>query len=396
MEEKKVPTQSERQAQIRAEVSEANARFLSFLRGAAKAVTTDIPGFVADIADKLAGDTTKFGEKDRSEQMFSKTGWKKSDKPGTESTELLGSIANPGNLLKAIFLPALAMRTLGEVKAAKKAADAGVSGEEIFAKTGVFHLPAGAKDNTPRAVLSDVGAQIRPDYVRELRDTSAGKSYFQLQPRELYQLDEVLDHPELFKKLPDFRDIVVTHSARAGYRSAFYNRVENAIGLGSFPSTQELNEALLHEIQHGVQQYYGMSGGAAIPMFYKDYDSAKKAAHNLSQKVEQLRLDAQDPTLPAMAQRSISRELERAQVDLGVLAKAKLKAHEGYSKVAGEAEARAVEYMYGAKDPGRTFPLNYYAKDVPLSQLISHPAAVNMVDEDEIVKLIIQDALKGK
>jgi hypothetical protein len=81
------------------------AAVYSALRGAAKAVTTDIPGLAMDVADKLAGDTKTLGEKDWSEKIFSAiTGTKKKDK----DAELVGSFANPLSVIKAVVLPGVA------------------------------------------------------------------------------------------------------------------------------------------------------------------------------------------------------------------------------------------------------------------------------------------------
>ena len=97
---------------------------LSAIRGAAKAVTTDLPGLIMDVADKVAGTTKSFGEKDRSEQMFSAvTGTQKSN----ETAELVGSFINPITAVQAMIVPAFIAKDLASVRRAAKLKDAGVS-----------------------------------------------------------------------------------------------------------------------------------------------------------------------------------------------------------------------------------------------------------------------------
>ena len=65
-------TTEQRAAQGAKDVEATLDRIRNFGIGVLKGVTTDVPGFLMDVADKLAGDTAVLGERDRSAQLFKK------------------------------------------------------------------------------------------------------------------------------------------------------------------------------------------------------------------------------------------------------------------------------------------------------------------------------------
>ena len=103
------PKKSEEQN--RKEIGEIGTRLKDLAVGVLKAISTDIPGFVGDVADKLAGDTKVLGEKDRSSQMFEAvTGIK----PKNNLLEVIGSFASPQGVSGAMIVGASKMARAGK------------------------------------------------------------------------------------------------------------------------------------------------------------------------------------------------------------------------------------------------------------------------------------------
>lgn len=207
----------------------------NFFTGMAKAVTTDLPGFLMDFTDRLVGDTASFGEKDRSAQLFEKmTGIKtKSGSGGVD--ELLGSMIDPVSAIgaaKAVIVPAIKLGK--DVEQAKTLAKAGMSPATIFDQTGVY------KDaGKYKAVLSDVNATANSDILTD----------------KFISLSKVLDHPDLYALYPELKFLSVT-STDPGSGSAVLGELYRGVrGIGIDPllPTQDFKSILLHEVQHEIQ-----------------------------------------------------------------------------------------------------------------------------------------------
>lgn len=216
----------------------------NFFTGMAKAVTTDLPGFLMDVADKLVGDTASFGEKDRSAQLFEKmTGIKTvSGKGGAD--ELIGGMVNPVSAIgaaKAVIVPAV---LLGKnVEQAKILAKAGMSPATIFDQTGVYK-----EGGKWKAAISDKDATANADVLTD-RYTS---------------LKKVLDHPALYELYPDLKNLSIT-STDPGSGSALLGelyRGVRAIGIDPMIPGDDFKRILLHEVQHEIQslEKFGKGG----------------------------------------------------------------------------------------------------------------------------------------
>lgn len=292
------PTESlaEKDARYRKESDEVTGRFMELLRGAAKAMTTDIPGLVIDVADKLAGDTARFGEKDRSSQFFEALTGSKST---GSAVETLGGLFSPESAVKAMVVGAVRLAKTGKIPAISEAeslmAD-GMQRADVFNSTGTY------KDNDGKlkAVISDKNATARPGAVQ-------GEDI----------LSNQLNHPELFALYPELRNMSVY-----GLRNptAFYIPSEKAIGIG--PTTVPKREALLHEVQHAIQAIEGSAKGGNAQAFlsfdpYQTLEVVNRAKAS------------SDASVKAAAER------------LHASSKAKQsEAYEKYMKLPGEQEAR--------------------------------------------------------
>jgi hypothetical protein len=356
---KKYETLAERQVRYQAEDKEVGNRILGMIRGAAKAITTDIPGFLADVADRLAGDTSYLGEKDRSEQMFSAaTGTKKKD--GT--SEFIGSLSNPGNILKAIVVPAFLTKSLKTVKKAEQALNSGTDAAQVEKYTGIFRLPDNIDDGVLRAVIDPSYVNLRPGVTN-----TAGT---ELASGVVFRLPEVLDFPQLYQSAPFTRNLMVGHNPAYDPGVASFNSASNYISLGPQRDQMEIIQSILHETQHGVQSKYNMNPGSNPWLFMSDPDQFR---------------DAQKALLSS-----------KQYKEFEVLSNAYGDANSMYKKSAGEAEARAVETMQrGTMQSGRP-ALSYYGDEYELNRMIRGHEEVRKVDNDPVIQQIIRDALASK
>lgn len=361
MAEKKIPTQAERQAQIRNETEESTARILSFIRGAAKAVTTDVPGFIMDVVDRIATGE-EFGKNDNSEKLFSKaTGTKKGD----EKSEQLGGMLDPKAMLKSIILPAFLTKSIKDIKTAERALEKGISGDKVYETLGVFKLPENIDDGVMRSVLHPGLAEFNP---RAL-------TYEGLNINKIQELGEVVNFPELYRLVPDLQSYRLTPEPGLPVNSAYHNSKDKLIGLGNASSKEELMKSLLHEVQHGIQTRFDMNTGANPTMFYEDVTKADRAKNILAKQA-----NAGD---------------KKAAQNWNILDLTEQEATRQYKKVAGEVEARAVEKMRSEYGP-ITKPLTYYGDAYDLNRMILSPSQVPPVDSSPTIRKIIDEALASQ
>lgn len=301
--EKPVKSLAERQRDAMIGTEETIQRFKELGVGVLKAVTTDLPGFLMDVADKLAGDTATLGEKDRSAQLFkSITGI---ESKGTNA-ELLGSMLGPESAVKAMVVGAVRAAKVGskavDLPKAEQMIAEGLPADRIFRETGVYK----DTDFNRKAVISDAKMRIDPTALM-------GIKWFQYPP---VHLDSVVVHPELFKLYPELGTVQVLRQmglpGEAGYSP---RKTESGVGQLSIVlpnKIEDLNRdqvrgSMLHEIQHAIQNIEGFQRGGspqsfekfsrgAIPKLqeaFKSPDSAiRTAAQKMSDRYNQQAIDA--------------------------------------------------------------------------------------------------------
>ena len=352
----------------------------NFLTGFAKNFTTDLPGFLMDVADKLAGDTATLGEKDRSAQLFeSMTGIKtKSGDGGVD--ELVGSLINPIGAAKAVIVPAVvAGKTFKQVREAQELLDTGTDVSTVFEKTGIF---PGIVDSRMRAVISDEGAKLK--YGDNLVTRRAGVFTSSEGPTQMLglgmwgerTLGDILDHPELFKAVPQLKDIPVG-ATFGGYGGGAYHPTTNKIFMDANKSEKDYLSVLLHETQHAIQQEYMLPQGGNSGMFFNDreaFDKAKEVLRNV---------DAAQSKSPNRSDEILALIGDNRNA----LNWAETNAYQNYKNIAGEAEARAVQELFLNPKKAHKVPYDYY--DSPLGELIANPSSVPKVDSDPVVKAIL-------
>ncbi len=355
----------------------------NFLTGFAKAVTTDLPGFLMDVADKLAGDTATLGEKDRSAQLFeAMTGIKtKSGSGGVD--ELLGGMINPAGAIgagKAIILPAFAAgKSIGELKEADRLIDAGLSAQEVFTRTGIYADPTGAG---LRSVVSDQGSSLKMPYVQETpstlryKDGRTEKALVAKLDTNSMWLSDLLTHPN--PVVSDLlRDVTVRGDPEGFGGGAFHPNIRE-ITLKTHKSAKALQATLLHEVEHVIQNDFSMPSGGNTEMFFKDKIGVEVAKSKLEALIT-------DPDYISGLSDNAVRDLLGASKTLKLLDKEALSL---YKRIPGEAEARAVEDLFTSGDALLPrVPTSYY--DVPVDKLLANPQYLPKLDERADIKLLL-------
>lgn len=311
--EKPVKSLAERQRDAMIGTEETIQRFKELGVGVLKAVTTDLPGFLMDVADKLAGDTATLGEKDRSAQMFkSITGI---ESKGTNA-ELLGSMLGPESAVKAMVVGAAravraGSRVVTDLPLANELMSEGLKNSDVFMNTGVYK----DIDFERKAIISDAGARA---------------SVMLTTPGQVTDLQNLISHPELFKIYPELKEMTVT--TRSGKGGTYFpNTKEIVVGTDYTPA--EARGVLLHEIQHAIQNIEGFGRGGSVKGFLnypadKVYETMTKLPPTESPSVAGFR----------------EKVKAKAKVDY-------LDAYDKYYKLPGEQEARFTQGAQFLSEP---------------------------------------------
>jgi len=239
--------------------------------------------------------------------------------------------------------------------------------EEIWQQTGTFRGP----DKQWRQEISDKGSKITEDVYNQI---SANKQF-------KGPMGQALQHEELYKAYPQsagipttmFADEMPSGSLMPGRGGTFQNPLLTVGG----PSSMTQRSTALHELQHAIQQREGFAPGGSPSNMITELENIAKQKRQEAQN--QFRLStANDPLDPLKIVKPGARkkglELEKEARELEE--KALLAFHSGqsrfdlYRKLAGEAEARAVQKRRNLTDEERRaiFPLQSY--DVPINELI--------------------------
>lgn len=128
-----------------------------------------------------------------------------------------------------------------------------------------------AKDGTTKYVLSDKDSSIKPQATQKLENT---------RPGEGVRLEEVLRHSTLYDQYPQLRDMLIRAEplAEEGYGEYRWGSREVAPHIRVSPDllsgkeimtpagdVVNLRTAILHEVQHAIQDIEGQSGRFAAP-----------------------------------------------------------------------------------------------------------------------------------
>lgn len=345
----------------------------SYARGMLKGNTADTLGAPVDLINELivrpvatllgAGDRVSDKPVGGGKYLREKFGQAVED---ANPAETVGSMISAGGAAKtAIILPAFLTKSIKDIKTAERALEKGISGDKVYETLGVFKLPENIDDGVMRSVLHPGLAEFNP---RAL-------TYDGVNIHSKQELGDVVNFPELFRLVPGLESYRLIPEPGLPVNNAYHRSADQLIGLGNASSKEDLMKSILHEVQHGIQSRYNMNTGASPAMFYEDVNKAGKALKVLHERQIQGDKKAQDAFY----------RLDRTQD----------KARDNYKKVAGEAEARAVEAMRSDVNPLKN-PITYYGDAYDLNRMIVSPSQVPAVDSDPEIRRIIDEALASQ
>jgi hypothetical protein len=276
----------------------------------------------------------------------------------------------------ALAAPALAGIFMGpksktwDALAAQKAkmlADIGTDPRTIWQQTGTWKGP----DGKWRQEISDQPAKITEDVFNQIVANKQFKG----------PIGQAMTHSELFKAYPESAGIPSTIFAQETPTGSLLKGRPDTFQIPQLtvggPSTASQRNTALHELQHAIQQREGFAtGGSPSTMIL----ALEKIADDKRQKAQEMfkLSSANDPldplriVKPGARKKGLKLEKEARELDSKALmayqseqAKFNL-----YQRLAGEAEARAVQSRMDMTPEQRRsmFPEESY--DVPLNELI--------------------------
>jgi hypothetical protein len=294
-------------------------------------------------------------------------------------TEFIASVAvpTPGGLAKgaALAAPALGGIFVGkgaktwDALAAQKAkimADMGTDPRTIWKETGTWKGP----DGKWRQEIDDSSSRLDERSLRYFEAAQANS------PLRMDKLSGVLSHRKAYGAYPATQDIGLdlTSKQKGGAYAAKTSTGPEAIDLGQTPDAKS---TLLHELQHAIQQREGFAEGGSPSTMILALE--KIADQKRQQAQEMFRISsANDPldplriVKPGARKKGLELEKEARELDSKALAAyhSEQAKFDLYQRLAGEAEARAVQQRMNLTPEQRraTFPEESY--DFPLNELI--------------------------
>lgn len=256
----------------------------------------------------------------------------------------------------------------GALEVAERMAKEGVDPRAIWRDTGWFQGP----DSKWRWEIDDSGAQVVDPFEssamteRHIRASVDAKD----NPiPQAIQLDDVLRHPEFEGAYPGVPEQGVMFDNMGGTRGRYDTQNDLMTlnsGRGIFDPDGQRSTAL-HELQHGVQQREGFAAGGSPNSVARYRMETLNKLREIQDRIARIYMGGTDPqgaTLDELFQ--MAEPLKQA----AELAKHDASPHDTYRRLAGEAEARAVQARRDMTPEQRraTFPLDSY--DVPLNELI--------------------------
>jgi hypothetical protein len=216
---------------------------------------------------------------------------------------------------------------------------AGAKPEEIWAATGTFRGPEGKL----RQEISDANSMPGHKLYSwgEATDLQRGNS-------TVVRRQKALLHPELSAAYPDTKNIGVF--LKPGRKGGYYETDRDNIGVPISENGAVNRSTMLHELQHAVQQREGFAGGGDPQTMILTLEEIAKQKREQAQEMFRMS-SANDPlnptkiVKPGARKKGLKLEQEARELD----EKALLAYHSEqakfdlYQRLAGEAEARAVQ-----------------------------------------------------
>jgi hypothetical protein len=242
----------------------------------------------------------------------------------------------------------------GAEELALKMEKVGEKPEDIWMATGTFRGPEGKL----RQEISDTGAKLT---LGNLKPDDYGAI-------EAKTFEGALEHPRLQQAYPELNDINFQHWPKEQYQGANFDAKENVITMGQKAMEPEMGVAL-HELQHAIQQKEGFARGGSPSNVLNDwYAGINNELSSLSKQMDALpeferKFDKSKQAQYAVLRKSYDDLMNKKLYDAP-------DAEDAYQRLAGEAEARAVQKRMNMSDVQRRVIYPYESYDVPLNKLI--------------------------
>ena len=226
---------------------------------------------------------------------------------------------------------------------------AGVAPEDIWSATGTFRGPEGKL----RQEISDQASKM----TQVAKDKIEANQYFS------GPMGQAFENEPLFNAYPKLHwmDTFVNKELRGGT----FNPERQEINI-MMPTEGGQRSVALHELQHAVQQKEGFARGGSP----KDIGDLKGDLIGMEDKYNFLASEYFTATNDVVKS-NILQELDYLKPRIEALQKFKnIDPEEGYMRLAGEAEARAVQNRMDMSDVQRRVIYPYESYDRPVNQLI--------------------------
>ena len=299
--------------------------------GVIKGNTADLVGTPVDIINTLVSPVTKAmgiytdNPIGGSKNIRTILGMEAEDK---NIAETAGSMISVGGAAKAMIVSAARLGKVNKAVDVGGAIELSIGGKvpmaEIYNKTGAY-----AETGTPfKSVMSDKNAKLNMDTAERigLEPKDQGITYA--------KLNELLDHPELFKAYPELKNTnVYIDRLPKGYKGQNFVEDKRIVlqrdGMSFAPGYNQNDDTLstlLHEVQHSIQGLDKTQSGGNVKQFLQFNPAAAQEKIN---------------TARATGDKS---QIDAAERFKAVLNNKVQEAHTKYSNLAGEQEARFTQF----------------------------------------------------
>jgi hypothetical protein len=231
---------------------------------------------------------------------------------------------------------------------------AGAKPEDIWMATGTFRGPEGKL----RQEVSDTGAKLtlgqgKPDVYGAI---------------EAKTFEGALDHPRLQQAYPELNEVKFQHWPGEDYLGANFDPTDNVVTMGKIAMEPERGVAL-HELQHAIQRKEGFAKGGSPSTVLNDwYAGINNELSSLAKQMGSL------PDYERKFDKAKQAQYDVLRSKYDELMNQKLYSppdqEDMYTRLAGEAEARAVQKRMNMTDTQRRVIFPYESYDVPVNQLI--------------------------
>ena len=184
-------------------------------------------------------------------------------------------------------------------------------------------------DGKPRFEVDDSGARLKKDLFTDEK------------------LENILDHPELYRQYPELKNlrVVSQNEFKNTPTNASYDRGANAIAVNPehMRKGDDFKSTLLHEVQHAIQNKEAFANGgsteSAMGALLVKRDASRKALQEFFAKHRDAKGNVPDQH---KAELKRLQDENRKLIDIEAMSRHTDGRH-AYDRLAGEAEARAVQ-----------------------------------------------------